>query len=148
MKFNKKIFNIVIIIVMTIVVVAMAAAFINRVFVSPPVDATIDDNIEKRTVEEVIQINILNGCRVKGLAGKAKKYLHDRGFDVVDVGNYKDSIAQSIVIDMLGDLSSAKKVAYAAGINDSLIIEMIDSSMFIRSTVVLGADYKELKPFK
>ncbi|MCK5742565.1 MAG: LytR C-terminal domain-containing protein [Chlorobi bacterium] len=147
MKFNKKILNIVIIVIMTIVVVAMAAALINRI-ISPPVDATIDDDIKKRTVEEVIQINILNGCRVKGLAGQAKKYLHARDFDVVDVGNYKDSIAQSIVIDMLGDLSSAKKVAYALGINDSLIIEEIDSSMFIRSTVVLGADYKELKPFK
>ena len=133
---------------MTIVVVAMAAALISRIFVSPPVDPTIDDNIKKRTAEEVIQINIFNGCRVKGLAGKAKKYLHDRKFDVVRVDNYKDSIAQSIVIDRLGDLSSAKKVAYALGINDSLIIENIDSSMFIRSTVVLGADYKELKPFK
>jgi hypothetical protein len=131
-----------------IVVLIFIISMVYRFLVGPPVDPTLDNNIEKLSVTEVIQINVLNASKVKGLAGEIRDYLRSKGFDVVDVGNYTGDCDSSFVIDRLGDMSSAKKVAFALGIPDSLIFQDIDSSLFLRGTVVIGKNYKTLKPYE
>jgi hypothetical protein len=46
----------------------------------------------------------------------------------------------------MGDFASAKKVAKVFGIADSLIVTEIDSSLFVRTSIVIGQDYPKL-PF-
>lgn len=106
----------------------------------------VDGSLENKNgeVAESIQVNVLNACGESGLASKTRKYLRKRGFDVVEVGNYGGILAKSIVIDRLGDKRSALKTAYALGINDSLVYQNIDSTLYLRNTVIIGKDYKSL----
>lgn len=134
--------------IMLIIVCGMISAFVYRVFVSPPIEFAIDKNIKKATQQEVIQVNILNATDTSGIAMKVKQYLRSRGFDVVEIGNYKEKSDESFFIDRLGDINSAQKIAYALGIDESKYKTEIDSNLFLRVTVVLGNDFRKLKPFK
>lgn len=121
--------------------------------VSTLVNATsrsVDGQLDKRSgeVAESIQVNILNACGEDGLASKARKYLRKRGFDVVEIGNYPGLLDKSVVIDRLGDRRSALKTAYAFGVNDSLVYKNIDSTLFVRNTLIIGKDYKNLNAFQ
>lgn len=139
-------FNIAIL-VMLFVVVIMSYAFISRVFIQPPVDSEISNELAKTTKQEVIQINIHNACGKNGLASKAQKMLRSLGFDVVETSNSQDQLEQTIIIDRVGDRISALKVAYAIGVADSLVKTDLDSSLYLRTTVLLGKDYNKLKLF-
>lgn len=131
---------------MLILVTFLIMSFTNRVLISPPVDSELEENIEKLNNLEIIQVSILNSTSVNGLANKARTFLQMRNFDVVEIGNSKEILPQTIVIDRMGDFGSAKKVAKAFGIADSLIKTDIDSSLFVRSSIVIGQDYPKL-PF-
>ena len=100
------------------------------------------------TGEENIQINILNSTETKGIASKARDYLIKNGFDVVDVGNINKIVKKSFIIDRIGDSLSSHKVAVAIGIPDSLIVKKIDSTLSLRSSIIIGEDFKELILFK
>lgn len=141
------IFSSVVMGLMSIIVIAMLSSFISRVFISPPVDPTLDADIQRNTAQEVIQVSVLNAAGAQGIATKAKNYLRSRGFDVVEIGNFDKTVSKSCIIDCVGDLRSAMKVAYALGINDSLVVTKVDSNLFLRSSIILGMDYQELKPF-
>lgn len=125
----------------------MLSSFINRMVISPPADPTLDEDIIKNTVEEVIQINVLNATLTPGIAGETREYLRNRGFDVVEVGNFTDRTERSMIIDRVGDVKSAKKIGYAMGIPDSCIVTKLDSNMFLRATIILADDFRSLKPF-
>ena len=112
------------------------------------VDGRLDNPNLKNSVSEAIQVNVLNACGESGIADKTRKYLRMRGFDIVEIGNYREELEKSIVIDRLGDIRSAQKVAFCVGVNDSLITSEIDSSLYLRSTLVIGKDFFHLKPFK
>ena len=131
--------------ILSLIVLLMLTSFVMRIS-NPVVDSSVDSD-KRITNEEKIQINILNGCGVNGLASRTNEYLRTYKFDVLEVGNYPENIEKSIIIDRLGDMESAKKVAYAVGIPDSLIFTRIDSSLFIRTSIVLGNDYEKLAPF-
>ncbi|GAB1372996.1 LytR C-terminal domain-containing protein [Candidatus Kapaibacterium sp.] len=146
-RFERQQLNYLIIGFLTLLVTVMATSFVLRVAVTPPVSASIINDVSKSTAQEVIQVNILNACGAKGLATKTKDYLRARGFDVVEVGNHSEVYSKSMIIDRLGDLNSSKQVAYALGIKDSLVKSVIDSNMFLRATVIIGSDYSELNPF-
>lgn len=133
---------------LVVFVVLMFMSFSNRVLISPPVDSKLEENIEKLNNLEIIQVSILNSTSVNGLANKARNFLQMRNFDVVEIGNSKEILPQTVVIDRMGDFASARKVARAFGIADSLIKTDIDSSLFVRSTIIIGQDYPKLPFFK
>jgi hypothetical protein len=126
----------------------MSASFVYKVFICRTSDPQIDDSVEKIVANEVIQLNVLNACGERGIAGEIKKYLHARGFDVVEIGNFNVEADKSYIIDRVGDKSSASKVAFSLGIDDSLIVKKIDSSLFVRCSVILGKDFRQLKPYR
>jgi len=126
--------------ILGIVVFFMLTAFINRVFINPP----IDNELEGKGIlkNEAIQVNILNGCGEKGVADKFRQYLRLRGFDVVEIGNYNSNTKNTLVLDRLGDKRSCIKVAHSLGLHDSTIIKKIDSSLYLRATLIIGKDYR------
>ncbi len=130
-----------------LIVIVMLSSFINRVIIAPPVDSKIEEGANSSENDLVIQVNVLNACGETGLAAKAMEFLRLRGFDVVEIGNYPKKEEKSLVLDRLGDLRSARKVAYAMGIPDTLVVSAVDSNLFVRSTVVIGKDFPLLKPF-
>jgi len=137
-----------IIVIFFIIVVIFIFSFVYRVFISPPVVAELDLASKQKISRGVIQVEILNSTKQSGLANKFMNYLRIRNFDVVKIGNHSEETMKSTIIDRLGDYNSAKKVAYALGISDSLISTSIDSSLFLRCTIIIGNDYNRLKPYK
>jgi hypothetical protein len=144
---NNKTANILMLVAFGLIVIVMLSSFINRVIIAPPVDSKIEEGANSSENDLVIQVNVLNACGETGLAAKAMEFLRLRGFDVVEIGNYPKKEEKSFVLDRLGDLRSARKVAYAMGIPDTLVVSAVDSNLFVRSTVVIGKDFPLLKPF-
>jgi hypothetical protein len=54
----------------------------------------------------------------------------------------------SMVVDRIGDIASARKVAYALGIPESRIVQQINADYQIYVTVVIGRDYQQLNPYQ
>lgn len=94
-----------------------------------------------------IQINILNATGENRIGARFRDYLKQKGFDVVDMGNYKTELDKSMVLDLCGDINKAKRVADALGISQRNVIQQLDKTKFIDATVLIGKDYTELRPF-
>ncbi|MEP7219008.1 MAG: LytR C-terminal domain-containing protein [Bacteroidota bacterium] len=112
------------------------------------VDATIDRTDMFVKAGEHIQVNVVNACGSDGMAMKFTEFLRARKFDVPEFSTEKRRESHSRVLDRVGDPLSAQKVAYALGISPKNIETAIDSSLFIRATVVIGEDYQQLRPMK
>jgi hypothetical protein len=128
---------------LVILVGYLAYALIERHIIQPPVD------VERTGVApgEIIQIDVLNGCGASGAATTFTGYLRARKFDVVEIRNYKTfDVEESMVIDRTGNLANAEKVAYALGINKQNIVQQLNQDYYVDVSVVIGKDYRSLKP--
>ena len=66
---------------------------------------------------------------------------------MVQSSNYKTfDVEESLVIDRTGDLTAARKVAYALGIDEKNIVQQINPDYYLNVSVVIGRDYDKLKP--
>lgn len=133
---------------LSVLVFMLLTSFVLKVFISGSEDEVVDRSADRYEIDEVIQVNILNANGIDGIAANTKQFLRSRGFDVVDIGNNKENLNRSMIIDRIGDMASATKLAYSLGINDSLIVSQPDSNMYLKCTVLIGKDYKQLKAFK
>ena len=103
---------------------------------------------EKSTAKpaKVIQLDVLNGCGAKGAGVKFTTFLRSNGFDVVEMKNYKTfSVAQTLVIDRVGDLTLARRVASALGVAEKNVVQQINQDYFVDVSVIIGADYPFLR---
>ena len=106
-------------------------------------------HLTKQPTGSTLQIDVQNGCGVPGIADKFTEFLHSKGFDVVEKGNFSTSdIKTSMVIDRAGNMKNAKRVAQALGISEKFVIQQMNSNYFLDATVVIGMDYEELAPYK
>lgn len=106
-------------------------------------------HLTKQPTGTTLQIDVQNGCGVQGIADKFTEYLHSKGFDVVEKGNFSTSdIKTSMVIDRAGNLKNAKRVAQVLGISERYVIQQMNNNYFLDATVVIGKDYEQLMPFK
>lgn len=97
-------------------------------------------------VSNVVQVAVLNGCGVSGVANKFTDKLREDGFDVVKTGNFSNyDMKYTTVISRLSDPSNAKKVAKALGIDKSHVITEASKNYYLDAAVVIGADYHSLK---
>lgn len=102
-------------------------------------------DIETHLISNIIQIEVLNGCGVAGIATRFTNQLRRSGFDVVESGNFESfDIDHSFVIDRSGNIENARRVSRALGIPDSRIIREISPHYYLDASVVIGADYEEL----
>ncbi len=103
---------------------------------------------------KVLQVEVLNGCGVSGIAAKFTDFLRDAGFDVVKTDNYlelgqpKFDFDRSVVIDRRGDIKNAQTVAAALGIPVSEALSEPNDAYLVDVTVVLGYDYKQVDAWK
>ena len=130
---------------LVLLVAYLSYALVSQSILQPAIEPTKSDVSGKK----VIQLDVLNGCGVAGMAGKFTDYLRLRGFDVVESGNYKTfDVAETLVIDRVGDMETAKKVAQSLGVPDKNVIQQINPAYFLDVTVVIGHDYKTLRVLK
>jgi len=98
--------------------------------------------------QAIVQINVLNGCGVSGVGNTMTKFCRTAGYDVVEVGNYKSfDIAESMVIDRIGKPDDAKRLAAQLGIAPKNIVQQFSNDHLVTASVVIGKDYKSLKPW-
>lgn len=138
--------------VSVIVLIGFAALVIaSNVYKSlvPSVNPIIERSDDLVREGDQIQLNLLNGCGDQGVARRTMNYLRSAGFDVVEIDNYsRFSVQRSFVIDRVGDSVSAMKTAKILGIDDSLRVVRLDSTLYVRCSVVIGKDYRSLKPYQ
>ena len=100
--------------------------------------------------EQNVQIEILNGCGVTGIAKVFQSYLRQNGFDVVNTENYVEEgkirwdLQESMIIDHVGDSEQAKEVARVLRLSPNKIMYREDPTAIYDISVVLGKDYKKL----
>lgn len=137
-----------VIVVLGAVVVFLLYSFVNTTMVRTPVDNTTES--KGVTVQgEIIQLDVLNGCGVSGVAQRFTEYLRKRKFDVVQMSNYKSyDVVESLVIDRVGDMNTARKVAHALGIEPNNIITELNPDYYLHVSVVIGRNYQSLKPYQ
>ena len=100
-------------------------------------------------VGTIIQVEVRNGAGVDHLAERTTQYLRDQGFDVVDVGNHSSfDQKRSVVIDRIGNPKAARDVAEALGIPPERVRKDVKPQYYLDASVVLGHDYKQLRPFQ
>lgn len=112
-------------------------------------EKNIDEVENAQTPSEIIQVEVLNGCGIGGIADMFTDYLRDQTFDVVNSGNYVSfDINESLVIDRIGNMANARKVAESLNINTKNVIQQLNDDYFLDVTIIIGKDYYKLKPLK
>lgn len=93
----------------------------------------------------VIQVDVLNGCGAAGAATGVRDFLRARGFDVVELRNYKSfDVERSIIVDRVGDGIAAERIATALGIGTGRIVRQINPDYYVDVSIVIGKDYRSL----
>jgi hypothetical protein len=96
-----------------------------------------------------IQVEVLNGCGVSGVAEKLTDYLRSNGIDVVNLGNYRSfEIENSIVIGRNEKIQNAEIIAGLVGLDQKSVIQQINPDYLLDVTFILGKDYRDLIPLK
>ena len=146
------------IVALTVLVALLAWSLISRVLLRPPVEsqragltapsaAAGQTGAPPTAAGSTIQLDVLNGCGAAGAAVQFTSYLRGRGYDVVEVRNYKTfDLSESLVIDRVGNMQNAERVAYALGIRKQNILQQMNPDYYVDVSVVIGKDYQSLKP--
>ena len=96
-------------------------------------------------VSSVIQLEVLNGCGIPGIATRFTDRLREYGFDVVESGNFDHfNVDNSFIISRSGHLENAKRVANAIGISEQNIIREASPDFYLDVTIVIGSDFESL----
>lgn len=135
-------------VVFGLAVLVLLYALLTRTFWPSAPDPTRDAN-PTGLVGDIIQVDVRNGCGVPGIAGETTEFLRDLHFDVVSSGNYESfDEAESFVIDRVGNLEAARRVAAALGIPEERVRQDIRPEYYLDATVVIGRDFRALRPFE
>ena len=97
----------------------------------------------KELISSVIQIEVLNGCGVPGLANQLTGSLRRLGFDVVETDNYDNfNVTETFIISRVADKEHARRIATALGLEKKRIILEESQDFYLDATLVVGSDYK------
>jgi hypothetical protein len=130
-------------------VMVLLYGLVTRTLVAPTTSAPQRATDGSELVGSIVQVEVRNGAGVDHLAATTMRYLRERGFDVVDVGNYRTfEQERSVVIDRVGDPEAARKVAEALGLPPSRVRQEIRRQYYLDASVIIGHDYKQLRPFQ
>ncbi|PWN05225.1 LytR C-terminal domain-containing protein [Rhodohalobacter mucosus] len=96
-------------------------------------------------ISSVIQMQVLNGAGVPGLATRYTGSLRQYGFDVVETGNFDHfDVEKTLVISRNGQMENAQRVARAIGVSEQYILREESPDFYLDITLVIGADYDSL----
>ena len=100
---------------------------------------------DTQLIGNIIQLEVLNGCGVAGIASAYTTKLRQSGFDIVENGNFDTfDIPETLVIDRAGNFRNARKIADALGVPERNIIRETAADFYLDATVVIGSDYESL----
>ena len=136
-------YNIIIFILTVLIVYLAYSAYLKIIHYSPKEEFAVNKDVPA----EIIQLDVLNGCGVSGVADRFTDYLRAHNFDVVEIDNYISfDVDETFVIDRIGNKANALKVARAIGIENAKVIQQLNDNYFLDVSLVIGKDYYKLKP--
>lgn len=101
--------------------------------------------LESELISEIIQIEVLNGCGVPGIANAYTGLLRKNGFDVVETGNFETfDLQETIIISRSGVMDNAYRVANALGVSSENVIRESSSDFYLDVSVIIGKDFEKL----
>ncbi len=131
----------------TIFLLSVVVAFLSYSIISKLNNYFSGEESEEKIVvtSKPVQLEVLNGCGVKGIADRFTDYLRSSNFDVVNIGNYRSfDIDNSLIIDRTGNYKNALKLASLLGVEDNQIIQQVNKNYFLDITLIIGKDHKQL----
>lgn len=132
------------ILILIVINAILAYSVVKTIFFNDTEDYLLVDSTKAR-----IQVEVLNGCGVSGVAEKLTDYLRTNNIDVVNLGNYRSfEIENSIIIGRNEKIVNAEKVAAIVGLDNQNIIQQINPDYMLDVTFILGKDYRDLIPLK
>lgn len=100
---------------------------------------------QPQLIGDIIQLEVLNGCGVSGLANQFTSALRKNGFDVVETGNFDNfDMQETIIISRTYNTDNARRVADALGIDSQNILVEASDDFYLDATIVIGSDYNSL----
>jgi hypothetical protein len=100
---------------------------------------------QPQLIGDIIQLEVLNGCGVSGLANQFTSALRKNGFDVVETGNFDNfDMQETIIISRTYNTDNAERVADALGIDSKNILVEASDDFYLDATIVIGSDYNSL----
>jgi len=126
---------------------------------NPPLPAEQEQETETELtpIQKKIQVEVLNGCGEQGIAKILTDRLREKGYDVVNSGNYIEkgktnfNVQKSKIIDQINTNESsaqANELAELAGIGANLVESFENPSPISDMTIVIGKDFTNLAIFK
>jgi len=111
---------------------------------SKPTEAIIEEQVQAEQ-DMRIQIEVLNGCGVPGIAAKYTDFLRNNGIDVVKTDNYESfNVLKTVVIDRRGNWKKCKKIADAMGLPEDRILQEINEAYLLDASLIIGKDFRQL----
>ena len=102
----------------------------------------------EQETNQIIKMEILNGCGDSGIASRYTKFLMSLGYDVIDNNNANNfNYNKSLIKFHTANHDMAKVIAKSMGIEDQNIIEELNPNLAFDVSLILGKDYKKLESF-
>lgn len=135
---NKNLFFIIV----SVVLFFFAAFLIYSIMVNLGFFKESTETKKPKNVQQFVQVEVLNGCGVAGVGDKFTDIIRSKGFDVVNTGNYISfDVDNTFIIDRIGKIETAYRVADSLGIEKRFVINQINKNYFLDLTIVVGKDY-------
>jgi len=102
------------------------------------------------TDRQLIQVEVLNGCGVKGIGQQVGTYLRSQGFDVVFIDNAENfDFPETVVLDRrAGKAISAASQSVGESLGTQHVIMQRNEDRLVDATVIVGHDYRQLRSFE
>lgn len=131
-----------IIIVLCLLILFLGYALIVQILNSNKNEDSAEQNI---LLPSQVQVEVLNGCGVAGVADRFTELLRAKGFDVVNKGNYTSfDVDNTLVIDRSNNHEKTSLVAETIGVEKKRIVKQFNNQYFLDITLIIGKDYNTL----
>lgn len=128
---------------LSVLLLVLLIALTTRIIIPRIFNERSDDH--SLLISEIIQIEVLNGCGIAGIANQFTGILRSNGFDVVETGNFDHfDLKETIVISRSGITANALQVANALGVRQENVIIEASKDFYLDVTVVIGHDHEQL----
>ena len=137
---NTNLFFIIASVILSVFAVFLIYSTLNKIGIINSGDTIIE---KPQNVQQLIQVEVLNGCGVAGVGDELTDILRSKGIDVVKTGNYRSfDIENTFLIDRLRKIETANRVADSLNLDKRFIISEKNKNYFLDLTIVIGKDYK------
>lgn len=138
---NKNLFFIIVSVVLFVFTVFLSYSLLDKLGI---INSNNKKEVQPKNVQQLIQVEVLNGCGVGGVGDKITDIIRSKGIDVVKTGNYITfDVDQTFIIDRVGKIETAYKVADSLGIDKKNIIAQTNKQYFLDLTIVIGKDFNK-----